>query len=718
MDAGKIAFITCVNNEEEYAEALYYIGQLRIPEGYVVDSIAVREAESMALGYQAAMESSDARYKVYLHQDTFLVNRDFISDMLAVFTKDEGIGMLGCIGCEELPLHAQAVSSWNVGRVDNNGFPARMIHRQSENFEPIEVEALDGLLLATQQDVAWRSSLFDGFDFYDISQCLEMKRRGYRVVVPYQREAWCYHDNGYSKMTKYQEYSRKLAAEYQDIKPFLVPTQSEGKKEFDTLKETSRSQLMLLVEKGAKEELLQIFADEHNHGFLHLREFEVFAEIEHRERQAERVCFWQEGASYKQLVEKLRQLRFALKRMEYGVADNPTIAEYLKRHYSYDAVEAVAKIYEINRDNIFREIISRYREDATQFSIIMCTCNSAETLGAAIESVRRQSLFEWELLILDNGSTDKTTELLRQYSEVEPRISCIYRKDNIGWCKGISICLKQATGAYMMFMGADDLLFSEQTLAEVNCEIKKHNPDVVWTGNEYAVLEHGSYKSIDRTVPAYRICERKENWLEQVVGVMQEVYYNSMMHYVKIAFLRKHKIDFFEPFYGDCQGMMEVLCRATRMVIMDKPEYILTLNTSQTAGRVGFDYDMQRQWSSVKPLLDAAGEDKEEYRAYIADRILKNLMDMCVRVLREVPLRNRYMQEVNRDAAERFLRVEEWISSEAVSEMLHYAKETDYRQQVLDAAAELYRKYRDESALISKIKNGSIWLADYVQTIL
>lgn len=65
----KIAVITCVNNEEEYAQALSYIDRLHVPDGYELDVIAVREAPSMAGGYQMAMEHTDARYKIDQHYE-------------------------------------------------------------------------------------------------------------------------------------------------------------------------------------------------------------------------------------------------------------------------------------------------------------------------------------------------------------------------------------------------------------------------------------------------------------------------------------------------------------------------------------------------------------------------------------------------------------------------------------------------------------------------
>lgn len=105
-----------------------------------------------------------------------------------------------------------------------------------------------------------------------------------------------------------------------------------------------------------------------------------------------------------------------------------------------------------------------YEKEIPLFTIIMCTYNSAQTVDAAISSVKNQKFDGWEMLILDNGSSDATVEKLKQYERLDERIKCIYRKDNIGWCKGISECLKMSVGSYMMFLGADDFMTTEQTI--------------------------------------------------------------------------------------------------------------------------------------------------------------------------------------------------------------------------------------------------------------
>ena len=68
-DAKKIAFISCVNDEEMYAECVRYLRHLDMPQGFSAEVVPVRGAPSMAAGYEAARRASSALYKVYMHQD-------------------------------------------------------------------------------------------------------------------------------------------------------------------------------------------------------------------------------------------------------------------------------------------------------------------------------------------------------------------------------------------------------------------------------------------------------------------------------------------------------------------------------------------------------------------------------------------------------------------------------------------------------------------------
>lgn len=78
MNDNKIAFIICTNNQLYFNECCYYINRLLLPEGFERDVIGIEDAPSMCAGYNAGMQSSDAKYKVYLHHDVFIKEPKFI----------------------------------------------------------------------------------------------------------------------------------------------------------------------------------------------------------------------------------------------------------------------------------------------------------------------------------------------------------------------------------------------------------------------------------------------------------------------------------------------------------------------------------------------------------------------------------------------------------------------------------------------------------------
>ena len=147
------------------------------------------------------MKQTDAKYKVYMHQDAMLVNPYIIYEICSIFTEKD-IGMIGVAGVKHLP---QSGIWWN-GEKDEvymnlyqDAVMAKEYSRKNIFGEPYqEVEAMDGVLMVTQYDVPWRSDLFTGWDFYDISQCMEFKKRKFRVVVAKQENTWCVHVGKYN----------------------------------------------------------------------------------------------------------------------------------------------------------------------------------------------------------------------------------------------------------------------------------------------------------------------------------------------------------------------------------------------------------------------------------------------------------------------------------------------------------------------------------------
>lgn len=99
-------------------------------------------------------------------------------------------------------------------------------------------------------------------------------------------------------------------------------------------------------------------------------------------------------------------------------------------------------------------------------SIIVPAYNAARYISETIESIRAQTYQEWELLIVDDGSTDNTKLIVNSYCEVDKRVKYIYQV-NGRQGKARNNGLAHASGEYIAFIDADDLWLPEKLLLQV-----------------------------------------------------------------------------------------------------------------------------------------------------------------------------------------------------------------------------------------------------------
>lgn len=217
MNENKVAFISCVNDEVLYEECLSFIKRLQIPEGVEIEIISIRDAKNMTSAYNQGMKKSDAKYKVYLHQDVYIQNTNFIYDILNIFKSDKNIGLIGMVGAKIIPVSGIWWDDlYKVGKIydSHRGF-MELLNFNEINSLYTEVKGIDGVIMITQYDVLWREKIFDGWHFYDLSQSLEFIKNGFKVVVPKQQTAWCIHDCGYVNTSNgFEEYRIKFLENY------------------------------------------------------------------------------------------------------------------------------------------------------------------------------------------------------------------------------------------------------------------------------------------------------------------------------------------------------------------------------------------------------------------------------------------------------------------------------------------------------------------------
>lgn len=96
-----------------------------------------------------------------------------------------------------------------------------------------------------------------------------------------------------------------------------------------------------------------------------------------------------------------------------------------------------------------------------KISVIMPVYNAEKYLEQCIESVLNQTYLHWELIIIDDGSTDNSAEICRLYINKDPRIKLILQ-ENSGVSTARNVGISHAQGAYIAFIDADDAYSSEQ----------------------------------------------------------------------------------------------------------------------------------------------------------------------------------------------------------------------------------------------------------------
>lgn len=465
MNDRQVAFIICANNALYYDECVRYIEELDIPEGYSIDIFCIQEAESMAQGYNAGMLANGAKYKVYLHQNTFILNKRFIHDVIAIFSRDASIGMIGMIGTSNLPEDANCSLSWDIGCIETyDGQTGKMKEFfQIEDRAYIEVKAIEGSIMITQYDVAWREDFLDGWDFYDVSQSLEMQKKGYKIVVPYQSTPWCYYDGEGSITEKYDIYRIKMMLEYRNVFTGTIDETKVMEKAKEALQlENIRNNMILLLEKGENAKLSDIAEEicDMDLPDVQIREIISLMEIFFMEERAigKGHSEWFLLDNWEQAREYYRWVRFVLLRIKYSREDG-RIEEIRKKielgQISKDAIRKLSSGIEKGTSEIYECLLKKVNKEEPLVSVVIAVYNGHNTIGDTLDSVLNQTYKNLEIIIVDDASTDNSREIIANYED--SRIKCIYLKENQHICYAGNIGFQHAKGKYVALIGHDDI---------------------------------------------------------------------------------------------------------------------------------------------------------------------------------------------------------------------------------------------------------------------
>lgn len=131
-------------------------------------------------------------------------------------------------------------------------------------------------------------------------------------------------------------------------------------------------------------------------------------------------------------------------------------------------------------------------------SIIMPARNAADHIGEAIASLQAQTWTHWELVVVDNGSTDSTSHVVESIKDDRIRL---IREREPGVSRARNIALDAARGEFYCFLDADDILPPESLRSRA--EILLRSPDTFFVDGSVMQMDHFSRELVHIFTPTY-----------------------------------------------------------------------------------------------------------------------------------------------------------------------------------------------------------------------
>ncbi len=178
-------------------------------------------------------------------------------------------------------------------------------------------------------------------------------------------------------------------------------------------------------------------------------------------------------------------------------------------------------------------------DDLGLVSIITPTYNCAQYIGETIDTVISQTYINWEMIIVDDCSSDNTDKIVSKYQKRDSRIKYYRLVNNSGAAVARTVAMRLASGKYIAFLDSDDLWMPNKLFVQLDFMIKN---GYAFTCTSYEQINE-SGKSLNRIVRAVSSVNYNRLLLDCPVGNSTVMYDVSKMGKFEVPNIRKRNDD-------------------------------------------------------------------------------------------------------------------------------------------------------------------------------
>lgn len=288
-------------------------------------------------------------------------------------------------------------------------------------------------------------------------------------------------------------------------------------------------------------------------------------------------------------------------------------------------------------------------------------------VGKAIESIKNQTLTDWEFFCVDDGTKDRSGEICDEYAEKDPRIIVIH-KENGGAPSARNVAIDKARGKYMYFMDSDD--WAEPTMLEDMYNLaERDNAQLVVAGfyidTYYSDTEKYSQQQFCESAVYKNSREFRQNAHKLFDKNLLYTPWNKL--YLS-SYILENKLYFPETFWDDFPFNLSVVRDVERVTVTSEKYYhfIRKRGESETAKyRADMFQKREEEHSWMLELYEHWKTDSPEIREFLARRYIERVIG-CIE---NVTNRNCTLSSKEKKAE-----IKKMISSDRAREAVRTAK--------------------------------------------
>lgn len=210
------------------------------------------------------------------------------------------------------------------------------------------------------------------------------------------------------------------------------------------------------------------------------------------------------------------------------------------------------------------------------FSILIPAYNVSKYVEQCLESVIQQTYTDWEIIVIDDGSTDGTVDIIKQFMNKDSRIKAFFLEKNQGVAAIRNLLLEKASGEYIIFLDSDDWWKNKRGLEKIAASSQGNSMDIIVFQHE-VIRKGGERECRDNNT---RFLEKSyvytgEEYLKSVLGKRFIYQWLPFLYAFKKNLWTENGIKFNPKSYAfeDAEILYRVILSASKIVVLHEVIY-------------------------------------------------------------------------------------------------------------------------------------------------